>query len=296
MSNRSQVTIAILDTGIAPADDLMLPKNRILATIDFVNSQNHSYDDNGHGTHVAGIAAGNGGASFGRYAGVNPLARLVSVKVLDADGRGSSGDALAGIQWIIDNKESYGIRVANLSIGSQDSGNFDPLVKAAEAAWDAGIVMVIAAGNGGPHSSSVTSPGISRKVITVGAYDDENCVDVFGSTLTNFSGRGPTFDCIVKPDILAKGCEVVSVLSNSPEMSPQRLRQLDIVMGKYVKMSGTSMAAPAVAGAVSLLLAKKPQLTPNEVKLALKHSAQDLGMPQNRQGWGKLDIDALLRL
>jgi len=239
--------------------------------------------------------AGNGMASYGAYVGLNPQADLVSVKVLDADGRGSSADALAGLQWVVGNKDRYGIRVANLSIGTTDAGGGDPLVRAVDAAWDAGIVMVIAAGNGGPHVSSVTSPGISRKVITVGAYDDADCVDAFGAQLRNFSGRGPTSECVIKPDILASGCGIVSLLSNSSEMSPERLARMQVIMDSYVKMSGTSMASPQVAGAVSLLLTKYPQLMPDAVKLALKHSAKSLNMPPNRQGWGILDVDALLR-
>jgi len=228
--------------------------------------------------------------------GVNPRANLVAVKVLDFEGRGSSADALAGVEWVIANREKYNIRVANLSIGTPDAGSHDSLVRAVEAAWDAGIVVVVAAGNGGPHKSSVTSPGTSRKVVTVGAFDDEACMDALGGALQNFSGRGPTSECIVKPDVLWKGCEVVSCLSNSVEMSKERLSQLNIVADGYVKMSGTSMASPAVAGAISLLLAQRPELSPNEVKLALKLSCVDLGLPANRQGFGKLDVNALLRV
>ena len=274
-------TIAILDTGIAPVPEL---KSNLVTTVDFVGDKAHFYDDNGHGTHVAGVCVQ-----------VNPQVGLVAVKVLDFEGRGSSASALAGVQWVIDNRKKYGIRVANLSIGAMDSGSGDPLVRAVEAAWDAGVVMVIAAGNGGPHASSVTSPGTSRKVITVGAYDDSNCTDAYGASLINFSGRGPTSECIIKPDILASGCGIVSLLSNSPEMSAERLVALDKVGNNKVRMSGTSMAAPFVSGAISLLLEKNPQLTPDEVKLAIKRSAKDLGLPRNRQGFGQLDADMLLR-
>ena len=123
---------------------------------------------------MAGIAAGDGRMSYGRHRGVAPNANIVSVKVLDAAGRGNATDALAGIQWVIDNRERYNIRVANLSIGTKDTGSNDPLVRAVEAAWDAGIVMIVAAGNNGPAKQSITSPGTSRKVITVGASDDHS--------------------------------------------------------------------------------------------------------------------------
>ena len=289
-----KISIAILDTGIAPVRDLISPTNRILASIDFVNKLSHAYDDNGHGTHVAAIAAGNGLMSNGVHRGVAPQAGVVSVKVLDEEGRGNATDALAGIQWIIDNKNLYNIKVANLSIGTMDVGVADPLVKAVEAAWDAGIVMVIAAGNNGPKKQSITSPGTSRKVITVGASDDQNPVDIAGNAMKNFSGRGPTLDCIVKPDILAPGCGIISCLSNSPELCPTRVAKMNLVGGHYVRMSGTSMASPQIAGACALLLLKYPKLSPNDVKLRLKNTAINLQFSPNRQGWGLLDIDGLL--
>ena len=285
----NKIGIAILDTGVAPVDDL-----HILTSVDFVNKRTHAYDDNGHGTHVAGIAAGNGAKSYGRHMGVAPGAGIVAVKVLDEAGRGNATDALAGIQWIIDNRLLYNIRVANLSIGTLDSGSADPLVRAVEAAWDAGIVMVIAAGNNGPAKQSITSPGTSRKVITVGAADDHNLVDIAGSSLKNFSGRGPTLECIIKPDIVAPGCGIISALSNSAEMSEERLKRLKVVDEYYVKMSGTSMASPRIAGAIALLLSKYPNISPNEVKLRLKNSAVDMRLSPNRQGWGLLDIGRFL--
>ena len=283
------VSIAILDTGVAPVDDL-----RLLANVDFVNRRQHPYDDNGHGTHVAGIAAGNGARSNGRHMGVAPGAGIVAIKVLDEAGRGNAADALAGMQWIIDNGARYNIRVANLSIGTLDTGSADPLVKVVEAAWDAGIVMVVAAGNNGPAKQSITSPGTSRKVITVGASDDHNLVDIAGNSLKNFSGRGPTLECVVKPDIVTPGCGIISTLSNSPEMSEARLKKLKIVDDFYVKMSGTSMASPRIAGAVALMLSKNPNLSPDEVKIRLKNSAANLHLSPNRQGWGLLDINVFL--
>ena len=222
------------------------------------------------------------------------MASVTSVKVLDEAGRGNATDALAGIQWIIDNAERYNIRVANLSIGTIDSGSTDPLVRAVEAAWERGIVMVIAAGNNGPARQSITSPGTSRRVITVGAIDDDNLVDVGGNSVKNFSGRGPTLECIVKPDFVAPGCGIVSVKSNSPEMPAARRDKLKVVDKHYVEMSGTSMASPQIAGAVAVLLSMRPQLTPDEVKLRLKHSAVDMRFSPNRQGWGVPSIEKLL--
>ena len=278
------ISIAILDTGVASVPDL---QGRILDSVDFINGQNHPYDDNGHGTHVAGIAVGDGFASGGVYVGVNPKANILSVKILDSSGRGNSSNALAGLQWVYDNAERYNIRVANLSIGTADVGSNDPLVRMSEALWDAGVVVVAAAGNAGPEASTVTSPGSSRKIITVGAVEDSHCDSI---ATANFSGQGPTSECVIKPNILAAGCDIVSCLSNSPELSLQRLMKMKLVGRYYVRMTGTSMAAPFVSGAVSLLLAKYPNLTPDQVKLMIKYSAVDLRMPPNRQGWGIINM------
>ena len=201
---------------------------------------------------------------------------------------------LAGVQWLIDNRERYNIRIANLSIGTADAGSSDPLVRAVESAWDAGIVVLVAAGNNGPSPGTITSPGISRKIITVGASDDNKTVTIWGDSVVHFSGRGPTAECIVKPDIVAPGAEITSCLTNTP-LSEARRASLRIVSPAYVEMSGTSMSTPVVAGAVALLLEKYPALTPNEVKLWLKQCAVSLRYTPNQQGWGLMDVDALLR-
>jgi len=241
---------------------------------------------------VAGIAAGDGRMSGGLYAGVNPRANIVSLKVLDGAGQGGSGDALAGLQWVLDNAHRYNIRVANFSIGTADAGREDPLMRMVEAVWDAGIVVVAAAGNAGPGPSTITSPGASAKIITVGAADDKHATG--NAPTANYSGRGPTVDCIIKPNILAAGCNVVSCLSNSVELCPKRLSKLNRLGDYYVKMTGTSMAAPFVSGAVSLLLTRFRGLTPNHVKLALKHSAADIRLPPNRGGWGIINMAKFL--
>lgn len=288
------VTIAILDTGVAPVPDLVNPRNRIVAAMDFVNGKTEPYDDNAHGTHVAGIAAGNGYLSKGKYAGIAPECNIASIKILDDMGKGNSSDVLAGIQWIISNKEKYNIRVANLSIGTLDSGSDDPLVKAVNAAWDNGIVVIVAAGNNGPQLSTVTSPGISKKVITVGASDDQKLTTVWGDSLVNFSGRGPTSECIIKPDIVAPGADIISCLSNSCNISDKRKKELKVVDTHYVQMSGTSMSAPIITGAVALMLEKYPWLLPDDIKYLLKHSTVSLHHLQNHQGWGLLNIEKFL--
>lgn len=288
------IGVAILDTGIAPVNDFIQPKNRLIAFKDFANNKLEPYDDNGHGTHVAGIACGNGTNSNGIYCGIAYESNLIGVKILDKEGKGNTSKVLAGIQWIVDNKDRYNIRIANLSIGSPGSNSLDPLVKAVNAAWDCGIIMTIAAGNNGPKNSSITSPGISKKAITVGSSDDSESVTIWGSSQKNFSGRGPTFECVIKPDIVAPGANIVSCLSPTAYIDSSNTEGVKIVDKNYLQLSGTSMSTPIVTGAIALLLQKYPSLTPNDVKYMLKYSTTDLGYPKNQQGWGLIDIEKLI--
>lgn len=285
------IGIAILDTGISPTNDFIRPKNRLIAFKDFINNRKEPYDDNGHGTHVSGIAGGNGINSNGKYKGIAPECNLIGIKVLNNEGKGNVSDVLAGLQWIIDNKEKYNIKVINLSIGTNNTSSNDPLVKAVEKAWDLGLVITIAAGNNGPNKSTISSPGISRKVITIGASDDNKSTKVWGNTLINFSGRGPTLECIVKPDVLAPGVNIVSCL---PSTVSKQSKDLDVIDKNYFSLSGTSMSTPIVTGAIALLLQKHDTLKPDDVKLMLKKCCIDLNLPKNQQGWGFIDVNKLL--
>lgn len=247
--------------------------------------------DNGHGTHVAGIAGGNGINSNGKYMGIAPECNLISVKVLNGEGKGNAGDVLAGLQWVLDNKERYNIKILNLSIGTNNTSTKDPLVKAVEKAWDMGIVVTIAAGNNGPDKSTISSPAISKKVITIGASDDHKSAKVWGNTLINFSGRGPTLECIIKPDVIAPGVDIISCL---PSDISTESENIDIVDKNYFSLSGTSMATPIVTGAIALLLQKHKNLKPDDVKLMLKNCCTSLNLPKNQQGWGLIDTNKLL--
>lgn len=290
------IGIAVLDTGTGMHQDLIDPKNRIIMFKDFVKNKTLPYDDNGHGTHVAGIAAGNGKTSDGLYMGIAPEADIIALKVLDHQGSGNSADVLAGLQWVLNNKDLYNIRVVNLSVGTPETGAYDPLIKAVEALWDSGIVVVAAAGNAGPDEKTITSPGISRKVITVGASDDNDSVVIWGSSMVNFSGRGPTIECIVKPDLVAPGTNIISCLT--PDLSEKDIqRQSKKIIGKsYLSLNGTSMATPIVSGSIALLLEKYPELTPDDIKYMLKKCSVDLHYPKNQQGWGLINIKNLLSL
>lgn len=287
------VGVAVVDTGVSLHPDLIQDKNRIIAFQDFIHGRTKPYDDNGHGTHVSGIIGGNGSSSNGLYTGVAPECDIIGVKVLDRKGNGNTSDVLAGLQWIIDNKDTYHIRVVNISVGTTSKDRIDEnslLVRGVNAVWDAGLVVVVAAGNNGPRPMSISTPGISRKVITVGASDDNIAIEMFGSRLTDYSGRGPTNACIKKPDIVAPGSNIVScnLVSDSRSSLAKRCKNL------YTVKSGTSMSTPIVSGAIALLLSSEPNLTNRDVKLRLKYSGTDLGYPQNKQGWGMLNIEKLL--
>ena len=283
------IGIAILDTGISPINDFSYPKNRIIAFKDFINGKTSPYDDNGHGTHVSGIAGGNGTNSNGKYKGIATECNFIGVKVLNKEGKGNASDVLAGLQWIVDNKEKYNIKIINLSIGTNNTSSNDPLVKAVENLWDNGIIVTIAAGNEGPKKFTISSPAISKKVITVGASDDNVTTTVWGNTLINFSGRGPTLECVVKPDVLAPGVNIVSCLSNNISKQSNQ-----IINKNYFALSGTSMSTPIVSGAIALLLEKYNDLKPDDVKLMIKKCCKNLHLPKNQQGWGLIDIYKLL--
>ncbi len=228
----SGITIGIIDTGIdASHPDL---QGKVIGWVDFVNGKTTPYDDNGHGTHVASIAAGTGAASNGKYKGMAPPgAKLVGIKVLGGDGSGSISDIINGVDWAVQNKDKYGIKVINLSLGSsQSSDGTDSLSQAVNNAWDAGIVVCVAAGNSGPDKYTVGSPAAASKVITVGAVDKYDVI-------TDFSSRGPTADNRLKPEVVAPGNWIIAARASGTQLT-------DVTIGDYyVAAPGTSMATPA---------------------------------------------------
>lgn len=275
------ITIAIIDTGVAPHDDLVKPNNRIVGFKDILSKKTVPYDDNGHGTHVAGIIAGNGYSSKGKYVGVAPEANILVVKALDENGGGSSSDLIHAISYIIETKDLYNTKIINLSLGTpaHSSCEKDPLCRAVEKAVSAGITVIVAAGNSGPDEGTILSPGISNKVITVGAVDDKKTIDPSDDTLADFSSRGPTLDGLNKPDILAPGVNIES-LSNTNKSN-------------YISLSGTSMATPMVSGSVALLLNKYGNLHPSEVKEKLMESCVPLSDNSLNRGAGILNLKSL---
>jgi len=308
----SGVTIAMLDSGVASNPDIQT----LVAAVDLVGGVQpasapsdpaNTSDGDGHGTHVAGILVGNGSRSpQGNVHGVAPGANLVSVRVLDSVGSGRTSDVMVGLQWVIDHKDEYGIRVVNLSLGHPiyEPAASDPLVQAVDEVWDAGIVVVCSAGNSGRSGhGTISSPCNSRKVITVGAFNDRGTPESADDAVATFSSRGPTLlDRVAKPDILAPGSRIVSIRapgsyldSQSPDQrvaaDPGQPEVID-----YFQMSGTSMAAPHVSGAAALMLQQEPSLNPATVKARLMLSARkaSVGDPFS-SGAGALDVLAALR-
>jgi serine protease AprX len=276
------IGVAILDSGIAPHPDLA---GRIVASVDFTSGGTGAAlvpaaDPGGHGTHVAGLVAGDGTASGGAYAGVAPGANLIDVRVIGASGWTNVSTLIAGMQWVLSHRAAYNIRVVNLSAGGPATTTYrdDPLAAAAEVLVFAGITVVVSAGNEGPHERTITSPGTDPYVITVGGIDDGGTATTVDDALAPWSSRGLTaIDGLAKPDVVAPGRKVVSLRSPGSTLDlelPDRLvAGLDPLVPAYFRLSGTSMAAPVVTGVVALVLERSPTLTPAQVKDRLKGTA-----------------------
>ena len=283
------VGVAVVDTGIAGTlPDFRTSQSdstsRVVATAStnpYATSDNDSY---GHGTHVAGIIAGNGGNRpssdplDGDYVGVAPDANLISVKVADEKGDATVLDAIYGLQFVVDYKSTYNIRVVNLSLESSDPQSYktDPLDAAAEAAWFNGIVVVAAAGNRGTDADAVDyAPGNDPYVISVGGVDDQGTKNTLDDSIASWSSRGTTQDGFAKPDVLAPGAHIVSDLA--PNSAFTTLCPTCIVGGQYIRAGGTSMAAPMVSGAVADMLQVRSNLTPDQVKAAIVGGGRKVG-------------------
>jgi serine protease AprX len=253
------VVLTILDTGIDSLH-MDLDGGKVIGWKDFVNDSLRPYDDNGHGTHCASIAAGSGDADP-TYRGVAPGAALVGVKVIDQYGSGSASTVIAGIDWVVANKAVYNVRVLSISLtAAGNSDGQDALSLACNNAVDAGIVVCVCAGNAGPATNTVGSPAAAAKPITVGAMSD--CGEL-GYFLAYFSSRGPTADNRVKPDVCAPGWNITAAKGGTTN--------------QYTTMSGTSMSTPFVAGTAALMLDANPTLTPANIKSDLMSTAQDWG-------------------
>src|SRR3982751_3563114 len=316
------IGVAVVDSGITGwHDDLtyrgsnpnvkVVGGQRVTKFVDFVNGRLTPYDDNGHGTHVAGIIAGNGYDTLGARAGMAPAANLVSLKVLDDHGGGYISNVIAALDWIAANRTAYNIRVVNLSVGAavSESYNTDPLTLAAKRVVDQGVVVVTAAGNLGKNPitgkaqyGAITAPGNAPWVLTVGAYSHEGTIVRSDDKMAPYSSRGPTaVDFAAKPDLVATGTGIVSLSSAGSLMYSTKADYLlkgllPTANRPYLSLTGTSMASPVVAGAVALMLQANPKLTPNLVKAILQYTSQDYGYDPLTQGAGFLNAKGAVDL
>jgi len=257
------IRIALLDTGVFSHKDL---KCKLAFFKDYINYKQLCYDDNGHGTHIAGIISE-----------MAPGAELLVFKILDKNGNGTTEKALKALDWIQKNHRNWNIQLLNFSMGylpNTKASQQNRLIEKLEQLWEEGITIITAAGNNGPRQNTITVPGVSRKVITVGCSDDVT------REKGSYSGRGPTDCCIVKPEILAPGTNI---------------RSFALKDGVYAYKSGTSMSAPIVTGALALALEKNPNLKPVELKLLLYDSVSRKNKNLSAS-WGILNVDNLIKM
>ncbi len=300
------IGVAVIDSGIYAHPDLSTSNGtgtRVVYSQSFVPGLDAS-DQFGHGTHVAGIVGSNGKSSTGSaytrtLKGVAPNVNLINLRVLDQNGAGTDASVIAAIDEAITLKNTYNIRVINLSLGRPvwESYTLDPLCQAAEAAYQAGIVVVAAAGNFGRDNSmdehgygTIVAPGNDPYVITVGAMNDMGTASRSDDQIASFSSKGPTpIDNLVKPDLVAPGNGTVSLMSPGSTLATTCTSCIVTNSyyqtngtgnsGTYMRLSGTSMATPVVSGAVALLLQQYPTLTPDQVKARLMKTAQKISTP-----------------
>jgi len=294
------VGVAVIDTGIA--GDLVdfqtagWQGSRVIASAVTNPCATDANDHYGHGTHVAGLIAGNSllypndNYFWGRYMGVAPRANLVSVKVSDDDGNTTVLDVIYGIQFAVDHKAAYNIRVINLSLSSAvaESYKTDPLDAAVEHAWFSGLVVVTAAGNEGITNDGVTfAPANDPWVITAGALDDRGTFTRLDDILAPWSSHGLTQDAVRKPEVLAPGAGIVSTLAPNSDFAD--LCSRCVVDGRYFRAGGTSMASAVVSGAAALLVEQHPDWSPAQVKGALMATLEDVP-----GAGGAIDVTAAL--
>ena len=275
------VTVAVIDTGIAAVPDLAGrivpvrddPRNITSPCVN-LSGEPDCADSYGHGTFMAGIIAGSGASSAGRYAGVAPAARVVSIKIAGRDGSSDVSTVLAAVQWVVSFKDRYDIRVLSMSLGTDSTRSYrtDPLNYAVERAWAAGVTVVVAASNRGPAARTISKPGDDPWVVTVGSVDDRGTIDSADDHIPDYSSRGPTAaDGLAKPDVAAPGAHVVSLAAPGSDIAAAFPSTIG---GGHLVGSGTSMATAVVSGAAALLVKADPAITPNRLKFALTSTAR----------------------
>jgi serine protease AprX len=303
------ITVAVIDTGVAPVPGLTASSNKVMngpdLSFDGQTPATRFIDGFGHGTHMAGIIAGQDATwdkrvpDPGVFAGVAPEAQILNMKVGSADGGVDVSQVIAALNWIVQHKGDGGmhVRVVSLAYGtmSVQPWQVDPLARAVEDAWKAGIVVVAAAGNDGLATSSLLMPALDPHVIAVGASDPMSTVDPADDVVADFTNGGSD---VRRPDVLAPGRSIVSLRvagSYADEMSPEG-RVTGDSSGRFFRGSGTSQATAFTAGVVALLLDREGSLTPDQVKALLMDTARPVAQPQAAAGAGIVDVPAALAL
>ena len=297
------ITVALIDTGVTALPDVANaivpvsadPLGETTSACANFTDEPTCDDSYGHGTFMAGLIAGNGAASNGKYVGMAPAAKIVSVKIAGATGASDVSTIIAAIQWVVQNQSTYNIRVLNLSLGTDSTQSYtvDPLDFAAEKAWQAGIVVNVAASNRGPAAQTISDPANDPFVVTVGAIDDRGTTALGDDLLPNFSGRGPTAtDGLSKPDVVAPGAHLVSLAAPNASITTQFPSTMS---APYRRGSGTSMANAVVSGLVADMLSAQPASTPDRVKYELTSTAHhDASSDPLATGAGIVDGQAAL--
>lgn len=278
------IRIAFLDSGISEHPDF---DGRIVAFRDFVNGKENIYDDTGHGTHVCGIACGDGRSSRGKYAGIAPEADMIIAKILDDKDEGRLSDLLEALRWIRRLHQNTPVHIINISVEmaiDRDPGLQEQLLEMLEELWKLGIIIVCAAGNSGPAPMTINPLASLRQVIAVGCHDGKQS-GRFRRNCNDYSARGPGYYEILKPDIVAPGTGIVSCMYLHEGRSRRNM---------YTMKSGTSMATPIVSGALALLMNHTSERNPEIIKRRLLQTSVDLGENKMKQGWGMLNIENLL--
>ena len=293
------VGVAVVDSGINQNGDLYtnMGVNRQVANVRFNTDYNQNTSDGyGHGTLISSIVGGDGSDSNGKYIGVAPMVNIINVKVSNDDGSARASDVIRGLQWVLNNKDAYNIRVVNLSFNSTvaESYHTSPLDAAVEVLWFNEITVVVSAGN--QANGILYPPANDPFVITVGATDDKGTTSLNDDIVTSFSAYGTTTDGFNKPDLVAPGKNIIARLVNT-NMGVGQAHPGNIVSGNYFKMSGTSVSAPIVSGAVAILLQSEPGLNPDQIKYRLMSTANKTwnGYDATKAGAGYLDVFAAVK-
>lgn len=287
--NGKGVNIAVIDTGVYPHGDLVRPHRALSGFKDFINSISDAYDDNGHGTHICGVIAGSGALSDGKYRGIAPGAKIVMLKAFSSVGEGAFSDIIAAIDWTVENKEKYNLKILCLPFGCEAivPPDSDPLSKACSVAWDKGLIVVAASGNKGPLQGTITTPGICPSIITSGCVECSD-INIRKWKIADFSSRGVRRETNVKPELVAPGVQITSLASDIsyiPGLS--RLKPLET---PYRQMTGSSVSCGIAAACVALLVEKMPGISGNDMKGILKLSCTSLNELKSSQGYGVINL------